>query len=357
MDKILEYILMGVGLLLLALILATIFSTYWKSSYDTRKRNREQKKLEKLKWQYAKVSKNNYILEKVTQTRFIIFKGSWGKGKSILMNLVAHYLWEKELNNINSQLRYNRIMRADYLSEYEALTQENLLPVYSNLDFIQGNTLKSQELEPYIKLKRRAIQKAIFCIDEFSSLFPKEMHYESYNDPQINEMKEFFKKSRHYTNGWILGTEQDGEDIYKGFRKNGYAVVTALGTVASLPPKAKLIRKIKNIFNIVLPAWMTTKVKQLFAEELFVKYKFNLFFKLLLPSYFLLPKCFYQKKQDISNKIKEKYMRFQTLLEYDGQQYYLRYTNDDIFSYDTRAYKHEYDAKFDEQGNRKVNNE
>ena len=73
------------------------------------------------------------------------------------MNLVAHYLWEKEANNINSQLRYNRIMRADYLREYEALTQNNLLPVYSNLDFIKDNALKSQELEPYIKLKRRAI--------------------------------------------------------------------------------------------------------------------------------------------------------------------------------------------------------
>ena len=47
-------------------------------------------------------------------------------------------------------------------------------------------------------------------------------------------------------------------------------------------------------------------------------------------------------------------MRFQTLLEYDGQQYYLRYTNDDIFAYDTRAYKHEYDDKFDKDGNRKA---
>lgn len=354
MDKILQYILIGVGLFLLALIIATIFMIYWKSSYDTRKREREQKKLEKLKWQYAKVSKNNFILEKITQTRFIIFKGSWGKGKSILMNLVAHYLWEKELNNINSQLRYNRIMRADYLSEYEALTQENLLPVYSNLDFIQDNTLKSQELEPFITLKRKAIQKAIFCIDEFSSLFPKEMHYESYNDPKIVEMKEFFKKNRHYTNGWILGTEQDGEDIYKGFRKNGYEIVTALGTVASLPPKAKTLRKIKNFFNIVFPAFCTVNSKQLMMQELFKKDKFTLLFKLLFPSYFFLPRCYYAKKQSINNKIKEKYMRFQTLLECDNQEFYLRYTNDDIFQYNTRAYKHEYDSKFDEKGNRKA---
>ena len=331
--------------------------TYWKSSYDTRKREREQKKLEKQKWKYAKVNKNNFILEKITQTRFIVFKGSWGKGKSILMNLVAHHLWEKEQNNIYSQIRYNRIMRADYLREYETLTQNGLLPIYSNLDLIEyekKQDYRSQELEPYIKLSKKAIQKAIFCIDEFSSLFPKEMHYESYNDPEVNEMKEFFKKNRHYTNGWILGTEQDGEDIYKGFRKNGYAIVTALGTVASLPTKAKCLRKIKNFFNIVLPAFCLVNSKQLMQRELFIKDKFILFLKLFFPSYFFLPKCYYQNKQNIHNKIKSKFMRFQTLLEFDGQQYYLRYTNDDIFQYDTRAYKHEYDSKFDENGNRKA---
>jgi len=48
-------------------------------------------------------------------------------------------------------------------------------------------------------------------------------------------------------------------------------------------------------------------------------------------------------------------MRYQTLLEFDNAQYYLRYTNDDKFGYDTRAYKSEYTSKFDTAGNRIVN--
>ncbi len=353
------YILIGAILFFAVSVTSKIFAFYWKAGYDYRRQKREKRKEEKQKWKYAQVEANNLLLERIIQTRFIIFKGSWGKGKSILMNLVAHYLYTKELDSIQNQLRYNLVMRPDYTREYFDLLERGFLPIYSNLDFIDeasyNATLRSQELEPFIKLKQRAIQKAVFCIDEFSSLFPKEMYYENQanQNPELTEMKEFFKKNRHYTNGWILGTEQDGEDMYKGFRKNGYALVTALGTTVSLPRKAKIIRSFKNLFNKLAPAYFTTNVKQLFREELFTRDKIKLFFKLFLPAYFYLPKCYYQRKQDINYKIKERYSRFQTLLEYDGAQYYLRYTNSDIFAYDTRAYKHEYEELFDANGNRK----
>lgn len=353
------YILVGASLFFAVSVASKVISFYWKASYDYRREKRERRKQEKLKWKYAQVSGNNLLLERIIQTRFIIFKGSWGKGKSILMNLVAHYLYAKEHDSINKQLRYNTIMRPDYTREYFDLQERGLLPIYSNLDFISGalenGGLRSQELDAYIKLKKRAIQKAVFCIDEFSSLFPKEMYYENQanQNPELTEMKEFFKKNRHYTNGWILGTEQDGEDMYKGFRKNGYALVTALGTTVSISRKGKFVRWFKNLVNKLAPAYFTTNVKQLFREELFTKDKVKLVFKLFLPSYFLLPICYYQRKQDINNKTKEKYARFQTLLEYEGQQYYLRYTNNDIFAYDTRAYKKEYADLFDKNGNRK----
>ena len=355
MDKILQYILIGVALLFVMQVIVKVLTFYWRAGYEHRRDKREQRKLEKRKWDYAQVGSNNWLLDKITQSRFIIFKGGWGKGKSILMNLVAHYLYAKEHANIYAQMRYNSIMRPDYTREYLTLERDDKLPIYSNLDFVENNH-KSQELEPYLKLERRAIQKAIFCIDEFSSLFPKEMYYENLanNNPKIVEMEEFFKKNRHFTNGWILGTEQDGEDIYKGFRKNGYALVTALGTTTTLPRKAKLIRSWRNLINTVAPAFCTTNARQLFAEELFVKNKITLFFKLLLPSYIFLPKNYYQKKQEIHNKVKAQYQQFITLLEYDGKQYYLRYNNKDIFAYNTRAYKHEYDDKFDKDGKRKV---
>lgn len=359
MDKIIIYILIALTLFFVLQAVIKIFAFYWKAGYENRRKQREKKKQEQLKWQYAKVSSNNWLLENITQSRFIIFRGGWGKGKSILMNLVAHYLWTKEQTNFNNNLRYNQVMRPEYTKEYFKLIQDNKLPIYSNLDFIlktQDKKLNSQELDPYIKLQKKAIQKAVFCIDEFSSLFPKEMYYDNLanNNPKIVEMEEFFKKNRHYTNGWILGTEQDGEDMYKGFRKNGYALVTALGTSTHLPHKAKFIRSFKNCFNTIAPAFFTTNVKQLFNEQLFIKDKFLLFFKLLLPSYCLLPKCYYQRKQEINNQIKEQYQQFITLIDFEGKQYYLRYTNNDIFDYNTRAYKHEYDDKFDKDGNRKV---
>lgn len=363
MDKILVYILIALALFFLLQTFIKVFAFYWKAGYEHRRDKQEQKKQEKLKWQYAKVNSNNWLLEKITQSRFIIFRGGWGKGKSILMNLVAYYLYTKEKTNLFNNLRYNQVMRPEYTKEYFKLIQDCKLPIYSNLDFIlktQDNELKSQELDPYIKLQKKAIQKAVFCIDEFSSLFPKEMYYENLanNNPKIVEMEEFFKKNRHFTNGWILGTEQDGEDIYKGFRKNSYALVTALGTNTHLPHKAKIIRYLKNLFIILSPALFTTNVKQLFNEQLFIKDKISLLFKLCLPSYCFLPKQYYEHKQNISNNIKERYQEFITLLDFEGKQYYLQYTNNDIFAYNTRAYKHEYDDKFDKEGNRKViNNE
>lgn len=357
MDKILWYILVGLGLFFGLKIFVKAFGFYWAKGYEKRQQKREKRKLEKLKWKYANVNKNNPLLERIAQNRFVIFKGDLGKGKSILMNVTAHYLWQKFEEQNHKQRRYNKVMRSDYVAECNNLKDNNMLPIYSNLDFVykdKKEELKSQELLPYLTLHKRAIQGGIFTIDEFSSLFPKEMYQEqqAMKNPIVDEMKEFFKKERHYINGYILGTEQDGEDMYIGFRKNGYALVTALGTTASISKKGKFLRWLKNVGNMLLPAFFTTNWLRLFKQELFVSSKLALCCKLLVPSYFFLPVEYYNRKQAIHNKIKAKYMRYQTLLEFDGAQYYIRYTNADKFDYDTRAYKGEYIAKFDANGNR-----
>ena len=163
MDKILIYILIGLALLFAVQSIIKIVGFYWRAGYEHRREKREQKKQEQLKWQYANVNNNNWLLEKITQSRFIIFKGGWGKGKSILMNLVAHFLYTKERINVFQNLRYNQVMRPEYTKEYIALMQDCKLPIYSNLDFVlksQATELKSQELAPYIQLKKKAIQKA-----------------------------------------------------------------------------------------------------------------------------------------------------------------------------------------------------
>ena len=361
MNIVLQYILIGILLYFFVTIFSKLFIFYWQKGYDNRKKKAEERKQEKLKWKYAHIQNGNPLLERIISNKFIIFKGELGKGKTITMNLTSHYIWQKQLTENQKQKRYQKTMNLDYFNEWNKLDESKLLPVYTspNLDFIKmikKQKYKSQDLIPYITLQKRAIYKPIFIVDEFSSLFPKEMYQENQRNPSpiVDEMKELFKKNRHYTNGWILGTEQDGEDIFIGFRKNGYAVITALGTIIKLSKKGKVIRWFKNLVNICVPALFTVNLKNVFQKELFLKDKILLIFKLLLPSYFYLPYEFYTQKQNISNKTKEKHQQYQTLLEFEGQKYYIRFTNNDIFQYDTRAYKNEYQSKFDKNGSRKV---
>ncbi len=361
MDIILRYILIGISIYFFVTMFSKLFIFYWQKGYDERKKKKEERKQEKLKWKYAHIQNGNPLLERIISNKFIIFKGDLGKGKTLTMNLTSHYIWQKLVFENQKNNRYQKIMNPEYSSQWYNLEKNSLLPIYTspNLDFVKNikkQAFKSQDLIPYITLQKQAIYKALFIVDEFSSLFPKEMYQENQRNPSpvVDEMKELFKKNRHYTNGWILGTEQDGEDIFIGFRKNGYAVVTALGTIVKTSKKGKIIRWFKNLFNTFLPGLFTVNLKNVFEKELFFKDKFLLVFKLLLPSYVFLPYEFYTRKQIINNKIKEKYQQYQTLLDFEGQKYYIRFSNKDIFQYDTRAYKNEYKSKFDKNGNRKL---
>lgn len=356
-DIILQYICICACVLLAIKILqgiTKVFWFYWKQSYEERKKKREARKQEKLKWRYAKVTLDNPLLKQIISNRFIICKGGLGKGKSITMNLIAHFLNETREEEKRKNARYNKVMKPDYVKQELELKEQDLLPIYSNLDFAE-NGMKKQELLPYLCLQKRAVQKAVFCIDEVSSLFPKDMYYSTagQENPLIEEMKELFKKNRHYTNGWILGTEQDGADIFIGFRKNGYALINCLGTTVSISPFGKFARKCLNFLNIILPGFITANYTRVFKSKLFLKDRIITAFKLFLPTYFLLPKEFYSRKQEINNAIKLRYQRFATRFQFESGEYYIRYTNKDIFRYDTRAYKDEYSSLFDKQGNRR----
>lgn len=350
------YILVYIGIALGAYAVINLMLYHHKASYEQRLKKREAKKLEKLKWKYKTVNIDNPLLKKITQSRFIVIKGSWGAGKSILMNLIAHYLNKSKEINDKRNKRYYSYIEPEYLQEMQRLCDDALLPVYSNLDFISNDTgYKSQDILPYITLKQKSVQKAIYCIDEIASLFPKDMYYEQVANPsqELEEMKELFKKFRHYTNGWILGTEQDGVDIYIGFRKNGYALITALGTIVKLSRTGKILRKIYNFLNGLLPPIITLNIADLYRKQLFKEDKIKFYFKIFLPLYFSYPLEYYRRKQDINNKIKLKYQQYQTKLSFEGAEWYITYTNKDIFKYDTRAYKNEYLSKFDKNGNRK----
>lgn len=354
--NIITYIAVGVGIFFALWWVTKVISFHYRQSYEKRAKKKEAKRLEKEKWKYCHITLDNPLLQRIIQSRFIIVKGGWGKGKSILMNIIAHYLYAYKDKQDKRNARYYKYMQPDYLIQRQDLVSNKLLPVYSNLEFVGKDELKSQDLIPYITLQKRAVQGAIFCIDEFASLFPKEMYYEvqGASNPMVEEMKELFKKFRHYTNGWILGTEQDGQDIFIGFRKNGYLTITALGTIVKLSNKGKVIRWMLNALNALLPGILTTNLKRLLEQQLFDGDKVKIILKSLLPKAIGLPVQYYTRKQEISKQVKKKYQKYQTRLALDdGSEWVITYTNKDIFGYNTRAYSHEYADKFTASGERK----
>lgn len=355
MDNIFLYIILGLVGFFVVQVLAKLFVFFYKTNYDERKQKKENKKKEKLKWKYCEVDLDNVLLNQMMKDRTIVFMGNKGSGKSLMMNLFAYFLWQKRLDHNKRNKRYLHYMKPNYLETEQKLEEEKLLPIYSNLDFIDNETqLKKQELEPYFEMRKRAVEGAIFCIDEISSYYGKEI-YNSEDDVDKETkraIKENSKKNRHYTNGWILGTEQDGDDIFKGIRENGYALVHCLQTNVYLKNTGKVIRRLKNFFNCVLPALFTVNVHKVLNEQLFISSKIKTFLKLLLPSYFSAPVEFYTNRQNINNKLKQKYQLFEVRFTYGTGEYFIRFTHEDIFDYNTRAFKKEYDALFDENGNR-----
>ena len=350
MDKILIYILIGLVGYFLVGFLIKIFTIIAKNYFDNYQKVKDQKRKEKLKWRYCHVDLDNYLLNRMMQDRTIVFMGAKGCGKSLFMNLFAHFLVEKRIEQDKKNKRYNKYKNQERLEENKFLEENNLLPVYSNLEFADYETgAKSQELEPYFEMHIKAVQGAIFCIDEVSSTYGKDNgDNEPLDDDTKKAVKENSKKNRHFTNGWILGTEQDGDDIWKGIRENGYALVHCLQTIVHISKFGKFLRSTANFLNIILPAIFTVNLKEVFRKQLFLNGKVKTFFKLLLPSYFTLPYEFYTQKERINEFIKYKFQRFSIRFTYDSSEFYITFTHDDIFEYDTRIYKKDYDAMFDE---------
>ncbi len=355
MDIILKYILLGLAGYFLVILLTKILTHYLKIYSEWSKKKREERKKEKAKWRHSKVGLDNQLFNELYNQRTIIFMGNKGAGKSLMMNVYARFLYEKRSQKNEDNARYNKYMKPQYVRQEEILEQDEKLPIYSNLDFKDYDSCAtSQDLTPYLHMDRQAVEKSILCIDEVSSTYGKDL----YNDPNVSEevkkrIKEFTKKNRHYTNGWLLGTEQDGDDIFKGIRENGYVLVQCLQTTVKISKKGKILRRILNTWNLFLPGFLTVNLAKVYREKLFFRDKILLTLKLLLPSYFMLPCSFYTRRQQINDWIKHKYQVYQTRFGYNGQEYYIKFTNNEKFDYNTRAYKDEYDNQFDEKGYRK----
>lgn len=336
------------------LLIVNILTAHYKTNLAERQKKKELKKQEKLKWKHAKVTLNNFLLNSITQHHEIILSGEPGTGKSIMMNLITKFIVSKTEDEFYRLRRYYRIMQPEYFKERLWLMRQQLLPVYSELAFRDYKTkARNQEFWQYFLMHKKAIYKGVFCKDEFGEDFGKDFFFQKGEVlPAVQEIEKLFRKIRHYMNGWIIGTEQDKDNIYIGFRRIGYAKVTTLRTLVQLSPFGKIKRKILNFFNLIMPAFLTINYKRTYAK-IFKRDIVFTFFKSLLPSYILLPKEYYTQKKAIDSKVKLKHQRFTTRFQYENAEYFMRYTLKDIYDYDTRAYKDEYASMFDKHGNRK----
>lgn len=341
-------------------IFAQVIANRIKVHDEVVRRKKEEKervkKEEKKKWKYSKVDdSSNELFDSILQTMFIVFMGVPGSGKTILLNLLTKYAVEKREKQNEKNRRFNKFMKSDYLEKEEELKESNLLPVYSNLKLQDRNSgAVNQELLPYITLSKKAVQECVFVIDEISSTFGKDLYFDTElrESELMHKMEELTKKGRHYLKCHFIGTEQDGEDIYKGFRQNGYVLVKALSTVVFISKYGKFKRKLLNLINVISPAIFRVNLGQILVKKLFLKDKVTTILKALLPPYFLMPIEFYKNKIKINEIIKEQYQRYITKLQYNGGEYYMKYNNSDLYKYNTREYKYEYDNLFNKKGER-----
>ena len=351
MDIIIKYIAVGVG----AYAFANLLLYAIKQSAEAWKQWREKRKEERLKWKYAKVNTDNVILNAITKNRLICFKGSPGTGKSMLMNICARFIFDKRTEFDRKNKRYNQVMNPKYLAQEKQLEENKKLPVYSNMEMLDKESNRtSGELLPYLEMRRKAVSRCVFCIDENSSLFGKELYkkQQEEDDPVVKEMAELFKKIRHYIDGWILMTEQGGENIYIRFREAGFACVEALDTSVKISFWGKILKFTLQTLNLVLPGWATANKYRVYNSILFDEDNKKMHKKLILPTYFSNPVEYYTRKKEINDYIKWKYTRFTTRFRYNNQEYFIKYSNKEKFIYNTRAYEGEYNSKFNSKGER-----
>lgn len=324
----------------------------WLERREEKKKRKLEKKKKKEAEKYSKIYIGNPILEMLVKSYLIIIYGTLGAGKTLLANVLAHYLNVKYAIEDNKNKRYYKFMRPDYLEELQQLNEKNHLRVYSNLK-LEEDGKKSQELWDYITQKKRAMYRGIYFWDEIGTYAGKDLYYD--NDKYSPEVEGIVNSSRFNRQDrdikWIC-TEHNKDNLFKPIRNREFAEIHALRTYVNISKWGKFKRKILSIKNAILPAYFTLNSWQEFENCLFWTDKIKTFLKMLLPAYFLLPKSYYIKKTKLNSEIKEKHSWFKVILDYYGHEFMFRFKKNQIFDYSTTAHESVYLKQFDKNGDR-----
>lgn len=322
----------------------------WKAKELEREEKRKAKKIEKAKWKYSKVDFKNTILNHLAKFRIIIFWGLAGKGKSVLMAMFAKWLVDRQKKLDKKNKRFNKYVNPKYVKALKKLEDNKKLPVYSNIDIHDENGFSQQDIDPVLKQQKQAIKGGVLAYDEIGAILGKD----KYNYEQTEEDKKTIDTGRfiRHIGLWLLGTEQDVNNLWIGLRRFGYADVQALQTISYLSSFGKFKRRFQHFLLSIAPAFVFRKIYKTEQRlQLFIIGKIKTFFKALLPIYFSFPKNYYLIKLKIDEKIKNRHTRFKVLFELENKQYWLHFGSLDKYYYDSTYHEQDYLKQFDEEGN------
>ena len=321
---------------------------------------KKQKELEREKWKYARLSLDNPLLVDISRIYMIMFSGPQGAGKSLLMNAVGHWLYRLKVEKDKNQHRFNKFMRPKYVQELRVLDEAGILPVYTNNNKItltkEGKQLVSQDALQVLKRYKKGVEGSVHLLDEWGAEAGKKL-YNQKHDEKSEKEQEIIAESMRYirqdTQSHILMTEQDKDNVFIEYRRFGFAQIIAKKTYTKISVWGQIKKKAITFFRNILPAFLTVDIVNEYKITMLNKDRFLLPFRLLFPSSWLLPTTYYTQQLATANEIDIRHRKYSVLFEYNGREYYVRFCNEDLFVYDTRGHKAQYEAEFDKSGNRK----
>ena len=326
----------------------------FESAYKKKQKEKEDKEKEKELERDAYVRPGNPVLENLYTKHNVIFYGGLGCGKTLVANLLAKYIEDKNADNDYKYRRQLKYTNPGYLADRERLAEERKLNVYSQIsleDPVTGYT--NQDLWSVLTQRKRAVENGVYLADEIGEKFGKDTRFEQTGKSRTYDYamaEESVRFARQDANIKFIGTEQAEDNIWKPIRDKGFLGVKMHGVKTWITTKGKVLQKLKNILLLVLPGIITLNSREVISCQFGKKNKWKSFAILLLPAYFT-PKQYYIKKIKIAKKIKFRYTIFKAYMEYNKELHYLIFTNNDIFKYNTRGHKEEYLKKFDADGN------
>ena len=359
-----KYIIMGVIGIIVLIIIVSLFNMYfqllshkvivkWDEIHAEKKKEKEEKANKKLAEKYCKIYVGNPYLEAILKQYNIIVFGPLGAGKTLFANLLCNYLNKKYQKEDKKNRRYNHYMLPEYEQDLKNLKNNKLLRVYSNTPLIDEDGKRSQEVWPFLTQEKRFIERGIVFTDEFGTNLGKDLWFsDDKNSIQVERIVDMSRFARQNCDVKWIGTEQNKDNIFKPIRDRGFTEVEALKTFAGLSKWGKFKRVIVSGWRFFMPGLLCLNIRKLYQKTLFKQDKIALFFKLLLPSYFLIPREYYISKTNFSSKLKKKHMKYVVLINFYGHEMLFKFGNKDIFAYNTRQNKAKYLKQFDKEGNR-----